>query len=142
MMFFLKKIPFLNQIKSIFVYFMEKVPRLSQTQRWFTEYYSVDSVTTTDMRSLNKVKKILSFEFSIGLWIGRQGFYRPFQGVESYEPGCAGCDQRTFSHGSIVSTSQDMMRAAGDGDKQLGFFHEDLGFFLRFSKKLGFFWVL
>src|SRR6218665_3256929 len=35
--------------------------------------------------------------------IGRQSFYRPFQGVESYEPGCAGCDQRTFSHGSIVS---------------------------------------
>src|SRR6218665_1955433 len=37
------------------------------------------------------------------MWIGRQIFYRPFQGVESYEPGCAGCDQRTFSHGSIVS---------------------------------------
>src|SRR6218665_2699205 len=54
-----------NQIKSIFVYLMEKVPRLSQTQRWFTEYYSVDSVTATDMRNLNKVKKILSFEFSI-----------------------------------------------------------------------------
>src|SRR6218665_1998948 len=55
-----------NQIKSksIFVYLMEKVPRLSQTQRWFTEYYSVDSVTATDMRNLNKVKKILSFEFS------------------------------------------------------------------------------
>ena len=33
----------------------------------------------------------------------RQSFYRPFQGVESYEPGCAGCDQRTFSHGCIVS---------------------------------------
>jgi len=28
-------------------------------------YYSVDSVTATDMRNLNKVKKILSFEFSI-----------------------------------------------------------------------------
>ena len=47
---------------------MEKVPRLSQTQRWFTEYYSVDSVTATDMRNLNKVKKILSFEFSIILY--------------------------------------------------------------------------
>ena len=34
---------------------------------------------------------------------GRKSFYCPFQGVESYEPGCAGCDQRTFSHGSIVS---------------------------------------
>ena len=34
-------------------------------QRWFTEYYSVDSVTATDMTNLNKVKKILSFEFSI-----------------------------------------------------------------------------
>src|SRR6218665_2531846 len=102
MMFFLKKIPFLNQIKSIFVYFMEKVPQLSQTQRWFTEYYLVDSVTATDMRNLNKVKKILSFEFSI-IWIGRQRLYRPFQGIESYEPACAGCDQRTFSHGSIVS---------------------------------------
>ena len=44
---------------------MEKVPRLSQTQRWFTEYYSVDSVTAADMRNLNKVKKILSSEFSI-----------------------------------------------------------------------------
>src|SRR6218665_3686369 len=54
------------------------------------------------MINLNKVKKILSFEFSI-IWIGRQRFYRPFQGVESYEPGCTGCDQITFSHGSIVS---------------------------------------
>ena len=27
--------------------------------------YSVDSVTATDMRNLNKVKKILNFEFSI-----------------------------------------------------------------------------
>jgi len=27
-----------NQMKSIFVYLMEKVPRLSQMQRWFTEY--------------------------------------------------------------------------------------------------------
>ena len=81
----------------------KKIPRLSQTQRWFTEHYSVDSVTATDMSNLNKVKKILRFEFSIYIWIGRQSFYRPFQGVESYEPGCAGCDQMTFSHGSIVS---------------------------------------
>src|SRR6218665_418306 len=81
---------------------MKKVPRLSQTQRWFTEYYSVDSVTATDMRNLNKVKESISFEIS-NIWIGRQSFYRPFQGVESYEPGCAGCDQRTFSHSSIVS---------------------------------------
>src|SRR6218665_3895058 len=103
MMFFLKKIPFLNQIKLIFVYLMEKIPRLSQTQRWFTEHYPVDSVTATDMRNLNKVKKILRFEFSIYIWIGRQSFYRPFKGVESYEPGCAACDQRTFSPGSIVS---------------------------------------
>ena len=36
----------------------------AKAQRWFTEYYSVDSVTATDMRNLNKVKKILSFEFS------------------------------------------------------------------------------
>ena len=43
----------------------KRVPRLSQTQKWFTEYYSVDSVTATDMRNLNKVKKILNFEFSI-----------------------------------------------------------------------------
>jgi len=43
---------------------MEKVPRLTQTQRWFTEYYSVDSVTATDLRNVNKVKQILSFEFS------------------------------------------------------------------------------
>src|SRR6218665_1519434 len=54
------------------------------------------------MINLNKVKKILSFEFSI-IWIGRQSFYRPFQGVENYEPGCAGSDQRTFSHGCVVS---------------------------------------
>src|SRR6218665_3681896 len=48
------------------------------------------------MSNLNKVKKILRFEFSIHIWIGRQSFYRPFQGVESYEPACAGCDQRIF----------------------------------------------
>jgi len=30
-----------------------------------TTYYSVDSVTATDMRNVNKVKKILSFVFSI-----------------------------------------------------------------------------
>src|SRR6218665_1423099 len=30
-----------------------------------TACYSVDSVTATDMRNLNKVKKILNFEFSI-----------------------------------------------------------------------------
>jgi len=45
-----------NQIKSNQSSFMwwKKVPRLSQTHRWFTEYYSVDSVTATDMRNLNK----------------------------------------------------------------------------------------
>ena len=40
-----------NQIKSIFVYLMLKVPRLSQTQRWFTENYSVDNVTQADIRN-------------------------------------------------------------------------------------------
>jgi len=32
---------------------MLKEPRLSQTQMWFIEYYSVDNVTQTDMRNLN-----------------------------------------------------------------------------------------
>src|SRR6218665_3711057 len=56
-----------HQIKSIFVYLMEKstttvtdakvVYRILLGGHW--------TVTSTDMRNLNKVKNILSFEFSI-----------------------------------------------------------------------------
>jgi len=40
----------------------------------------------------------------------------------------------TRGHFLMVVSSQDMMRAAGDGDKQLSFFHGDLGFFWGFQK--------